>query len=141
MGRRIHLAPPRASLAAIMAFMVRLERNGPIPPHPAPGIPTQESNTPSQMPPGHPGLTVYPRTRYPAWYGPGSTEFDGRTNRKGSAAYDPEWRRGLQCANPFAAPRIRIQPTFVPGDLAGDWEGRFVVSLPLFPVLCALTPL
>ncbi|KAF8761334.1 mitochondrial carrier family [Rhizoctonia solani] len=131
MGRRIYLAPPRASVAAIMAFMVRLERNGPIPArdHPSPPIPPPPPGRfPSTIRPDHAGLTIYPRTRYPAFYGPGSPEFDGRVNRKGSAAYDSEWRRIVQCGNPFASPAFRSLPTFRPGDLAGHWEGRFVVS-------------
>ncbi|KAG8715578.1 hypothetical protein FRC11_002753 [Ceratobasidium sp. 423] len=123
MGHRLQLAPPRASVAAIMAFMVRLERNGPIPAQPAPVIP----NLPAQIQhPGHPGLTVYPRTRYPTFCGPGSTEFDGRVNRTGSATYDLEWRRILQCGNPFANLKFKAMPMFRPGDLAGHWEGRFV---------------
>ncbi|KAF8707625.1 mitochondrial carrier family, partial [Rhizoctonia solani] len=132
MGRRIYLAPPRASVAAIMAFMVRLERNGPIPardhPSPPPIPPPPPGRFPSTIRPDHAGLTIYPRTRYPAFYGPGSPEFDGRVNRKGSAAYDSEWRRIVQCGNPFASPAFRSLPTFRPGDLAGHWEGRFVVS-------------
>ncbi|KAJ1300685.1 hypothetical protein OPQ81_002332 [Rhizoctonia solani] len=126
MGRRIQLAPPRASMAAIMAFMVRLERNGPIPAHPAPPIPNPPGQFPPTVQPGHPGLTIYPRTRYPSFYGPGSAEFDGRVNRTGSAAYDTEWRRVLQCGNPFAFPKFKVMPMFTPGELAGHWEGRFV---------------
>ncbi|KAJ1306353.1 hypothetical protein OPQ81_007359 [Rhizoctonia solani] len=125
MGRRIQLAPPRASLAAIMALMVRLERNGPIPAHPAPPIPNIEQLPPT-IQPGHPGLTIYPRTRYPAFYGPGSTEFDGRINRTGSAAYDTEWRRILQCGNPSATPKFKAMSILRPGELAGQWEGRLV---------------
>ncbi|CAE6452440.1 unnamed protein product [Rhizoctonia solani] len=128
MGRRIPLAPPRASIAAIMAFMVRLERNGPIPAQQAPPIPNPPGEFPSTIRPGHPGLTIYPRTRYPAFLGPGTIEFDGRVNRSGSVVYDGEWRRILQCGNPFANPRFKIMPMFRPGELAGHWEGRFVVS-------------
>ncbi|CAE6535566.1 unnamed protein product [Rhizoctonia solani] len=127
MGRRIQLTPPRASVAAIMVFMVKLERNGPIPTRPAPVIPNLPADI-QQL--AHPGLTVYPRTRYPAFNGPGSTEFDGRVNRIGSAAYDIEWRRMLQCGNPFANLRFKAMPIFRPGDLAGDWEGRFVYFTP-----------
>ncbi|KAG8680528.1 hypothetical protein FRC11_002365 [Ceratobasidium sp. 423] len=109
-----------------MAFMVRLERNGPIPAQPAPVIP----NLPAQLQQiGHPGLTIYPRTRYPAFHGPGSTEFDGRVNLTGSGAYDLEWRRILQCGNPFANLKFKAMPMFRPGDLAGNWEGRSVVSI------------
>ncbi|CAE7060182.1 unnamed protein product [Rhizoctonia solani] len=126
MGRRIPLTPPRASIAAIMAFMVRLERNGPIPAQPRPPIPNPPGQFPSTVRPGHPGLTIYPRTRYPAFYGPGSIEFDGRINRLGSAVYDTEWRRLLQCGNPYANPRFKLMPMFRPGELAGHWEGRFV---------------
>ncbi|CEL59182.1 hypothetical protein RSOLAG1IB_09159 [Rhizoctonia solani AG-1 IB] len=127
MGRRIRLAPPRASVAAIMAFMVRLERNGPIPARPTPPIPAPAPGQfPTTIRPGHPGLTIYQRTRYPSFYGPGSPEFDGRVNRKGSAAYDPEWRRILQCGNPFAHPQFKLLPAFRPGELASHWEGRFV---------------
>ncbi|CAE6407458.1 unnamed protein product [Rhizoctonia solani] len=126
MGRRIPLAPPRASVAAIMSFMVRLERNGPIPAHPAPPIPTPPGQFPTTIPANHPGLTVYPRTRYPGFLGPGSHEFDGRVNRAGSAAYDTEWRRILQCGNPFVNPKFKTMPMFRPGDFAGQWEGRFV---------------
>ncbi|KAG8689023.1 hypothetical protein FRC11_004281 [Ceratobasidium sp. 423] len=123
MRHHIQLAPPRASMAAIMAFIVRLERNGPIPAQPAPVIP----NLPAQMQQlGHPGLTIYPRTRYPAFYGRGSIEFDGRVNRTGSAAYDIEWRRILQCGNPFADLKFKAMPMFRSGDLAGHWEGRSV---------------
>ncbi|CAE6506074.1 unnamed protein product [Rhizoctonia solani] len=121
MGRRLELAPPRASVAAIMAFMARLERNGPIPSRPVPPIPNLPAHV-QQL--AHPGLTVYPRTRYPAFNGPGSTEFDGRVNRMGSAAYDIEWRRMVQCGNPFADPGLKPLPIFRPGDLAGGWEGR-----------------
>ncbi|CAE6427856.1 unnamed protein product [Rhizoctonia solani] len=121
MGRRLQLAPPRASIAAIMAYMVHLERNGPIPVHPA-----HVPNPPGQLPPAlHPGLTIYPRTRYPAFYGPGCLEFDGRICI-GSAAYDNEWRRVLQCGNPFATPKFKSVPMFGPGELAGHWEGRTV---------------
>ncbi|KAG8750734.1 hypothetical protein FRC11_010111 [Ceratobasidium sp. 423] len=123
MGRSLQLAPPRASVAAIMAFMVRLERNGPIPARPAPVIPNLPAHI-QQL--AHPGLTVYPRTRYPNFHGPGSTEFDGRVNRTGSAAYDIEWRRILQCGNPFADLGLKVMPIFRPGDLAGNWEGRAV---------------
>ncbi|CUA71567.1 putative mitochondrial 2-oxodicarboxylate carrier [Schizosaccharomyces pombe 972h-] [Rhizoctonia solani] len=128
MGRRIRLAPPRASVAAIMSFMVRLERNGPIPrpAQPGPPIPQPAAQFPSTIRPAHPGLTIYPRTRYPAFLGPGSVEFDGRVNRLGSAIYDSEWRRILQCGNPFANPRFKLMPILRPGDLAGHWEGRFV---------------
>ncbi|CAE6473813.1 unnamed protein product [Rhizoctonia solani] len=131
MGRRIRLAPPRASVAAIMSFMVRLERNGPIPrpAQPGPPIPQPAAQFPSTIRPAHPGLTIYPRTRYPAFLGPGSVEFDGRVNRLGSAIYDSEWRRILQCGNPFANPRFKLMPILRPGDLAGHWEGRFVVSV------------
>ncbi|CAE7109926.1 unnamed protein product [Rhizoctonia solani] len=120
MGRRLQLAPPRASTAAIMTFMVHLERNGPIPVHPA-AIPP-----PGQAPPeGHPGLAIYPRTRYPTFRGPGNIEFDGIICT-GSAGYDNEWRRALQCGNPFAIPKFKTMPLFRPGELAGHWEGRKV---------------
>ncbi|KAF8596940.1 hypothetical protein BDV93DRAFT_562807 [Ceratobasidium sp. AG-I] len=127
MSRRIRLSPPPAASAAIMAFMVRLERNGPIPAHnpPVPPAPAPEVGFPSTIPLPHPGLTVYPRTRFPSWYGPGSIEFDGRVNTRGSAQWDTEWSRIATCGNPFA-PVARLQPKFYPGDLAGDWEGRFV---------------
>ncbi|KAG8740707.1 hypothetical protein FRC10_003957 [Ceratobasidium sp. 414] len=127
MARRIRLAPPPASVAAIMAFMVRLERNGPIPSRPTQAFPPQPSPFPSMIAPTNPGLTIYPRTRYPSWRGPGSLEFDGRPN-VGSAQWDSEWLRIVSCGNPTAtAPLpIREQPKFKPGDLAGVWEGRFV---------------
>ncbi|CAE6470701.1 unnamed protein product [Rhizoctonia solani] len=121
MGRRLQLAPPRAAVAAILAFMVRLERNGPIPVHPAP-IPHPPGQPSSTI---HPGLTIYPRTRYPAFYGPGSNEFDGLICM-GSSAYDNEWRRLLQCGNPFATPKFKSMPLFRPGELVGRWEGRTV---------------
>ncbi|KAG9098013.1 hypothetical protein FRC06_006918 [Ceratobasidium sp. 370] len=129
MARRIRLAPPPASIAAIMAFMVRLERNGPIPSRPPQQLPPQPGPFPSTVSPTHPGLTIYPRTRYPSWRGPGSLEFDGRPNM-GSTQWDSEWLRLVSCGNPQATipPHIREQPKFRPGDLAGVWEGRFVVS-------------
>ncbi|CUA72817.1 hypothetical protein RSOLAG22IIIB_10320 [Rhizoctonia solani] len=116
MGRRIQLAPPRAAAAAIMALMVRLERHGPLPVHPTPHMPNAPRPT---------GLSVYPRTRYPAFNGPGSNEFDG-VICKGSAAYDIEWRRILQCGNPFAVPKFKSMPLIRPGELVGRWEGRTV---------------
>lgn len=128
MSRRVRLAPPPAASAAIMAFMVRLERNGPIPAHNPvpPPAPEPQVGFASTILPTHPGLTVYPRTRFPSWCGPGSLEFDGRVNTRGSAQWDTEWSRVATCGNPFT-PVARLQPKFRPGDLAGDWEGRFVV--------------
>ncbi|KAG8720634.1 hypothetical protein FRC08_018629 [Ceratobasidium sp. 394] len=130
MARRIRLAPPPASVAAIMAFIVRLERNGPIPSRPQQPLPPQPGPFASIVSPTHPGLTIYPRTRYPSWRGPGSLEFDGRPNI-GSAQWDSEWLRIMSCGNPQAPVPlpIREQPKFKPGDLAGVWEGRFVVSI------------
>ncbi|QRV85400.1 mitochondrial 2-oxodicarboxylate carrier [Ceratobasidium sp. AG-Ba] len=127
MGRQIQIAPPPASLAAIMAFMVRLERNGPIPAQPHQPQPHQPGPFASTIP-NHPGLTIYPRTRYPAFQGPGSTEFDGRPNVHGSAQWDSEWLRVATCGNPHAPvyPPLSDLPKFRPGDLAGVWEGRFV---------------
>ncbi|KAG9125933.1 hypothetical protein FRC07_005539 [Ceratobasidium sp. 392] len=130
MSRRIRLAPPPAAIAAIMAFMVRLERNGPIPPRPPQPHNAQPGPFPSTVSLTHPGLTVYPRTRFPSWYGPGSSQFDGRPSL-GSAQWDSEWLRSISCGNPLAmAPAsVRAQPKFRPGQLAGVWEGRFVVSI------------